>query len=417
VGTTRTDLWVAVSGDTSPYVTAVVPPNSTKASSSATLVATPSTSWHGIDPVRLLDTRTGNGLSGKFVDDKVRTVTLAGRGGIPADAIAVTANLTITGASSAGYVSIGPSMTAKPSTSSINVGKGQPLANGLTLKLGPGGAASAVFKGSSGTSAHVVLDVTGYSRDDSGATWYPLSPTRLLDTRSGNGLSGSFRAGTVRSFQVGGRGSVPTDAIAVTGNLTATGGTASGYVSLGPSMTSSPSTSTLNLARGKTVANNVTVRLGSGDKLSAVYVAAADARIHLVFDVTGYYRAGSGGARWYAIDPVRLLDTRVPNGLSGKFKDDIVRTVQLASRGTMPVDALALTGNFTVTGPSSAGYMSIGPSMSSKPATSTINFAKGQTLANGVAIRLATGGKASAVFKGSSGSTTHALLDVTGYFR
>ena len=48
----------------------------------------------------------------------------------------------------------------------------------------------------------------------------PVDPVRLLDTRSGNGLTGTFKANTVRTWQVAGRGGVPADALAVTGNLT-----------------------------------------------------------------------------------------------------------------------------------------------------------------------------------------------------
>ena len=88
-----------------------------------TRVSTAGGEWYPITPVRLLDTRVGNGLSGTFRDEVVRTFQLTGRGGVPADAVAVTANLTVTGATAAGYVSIGPSMTSKPTTSTINVGR------------------------------------------------------------------------------------------------------------------------------------------------------------------------------------------------------------------------------------------------------------------------------------------------------
>jgi hypothetical protein len=47
-----------------------------------------------------------------------------------------------------------------------------------------------------------------------GATYVPLAPSRLLDTRFGNGLAGSFRAGVPRTFQVTGRGGVPLAAVA-----------------------------------------------------------------------------------------------------------------------------------------------------------------------------------------------------------
>jgi spore germination protein YaaH len=417
VSGSRSDLWVATGSSSESYVGAVVPPNSTKVASSATLAAVDGARWFPVSPVRLLDTRTGNGLSGAFTAGTVRTVQVTGRGSVPVDAVAVTGNLTVTGATASGHVSIGPTMTAKPTTSTINLTKGRTLANGLTLRVGAGGTVSAVLVSTSGAKVHVVLDVTGYYRAGTGATWYPLAPTRLLDTRSGNGLSGSFVSAKVRTFQVAGRGSIPAEALAVSGNLTVTGSTAGGYVSIGPSMTSTPSTSTLNFGRGVTVANNVTLRLGSGGKVGAVYVGTSGARAHLILDVTGYYLAGSGGASWHPIDPVRLLDSRTSNGLSGAFVHGTARSFQLSGRGSIPVDAVAVTANLTETASTSAGFIAAGPTMTSSPSTSTINFGKGVTLANGVTLRVASGGKVGVVFRGASGAKVHAIIDVTGYFR
>jgi hypothetical protein len=353
-----------------------------------------------------------------FVDETPRTLQVTGRGSIPSDAVAVTANLTVTGATASGYVAIGPSMTSSPSTSTLNIAKSISRANGLTLRIGSGGKVGAVFMSSSGAKAHLILDVTGYYRSGGdGATWYPLKPTRLLDTRSGNGLGGRFGSGTVRTVQLAGRGSIPSDAVAVTGNLTSTGATSHGYVAMGPTMTSSPSTSTLNVRMGTSIANNVTLRLGSGGKAGLVWKGAAGSSTHLVFDVTGYYRAGNGGAEWYPITPVRVLDTRSGNGLSKMFVDETPRSFQLTGRGTVPVDALAVTANLTVTGPTAGGYVAVGPSMDASPSTSNVNVAKGQTLANGLTLRVGSGGTVGSVFMSASGAKTHQVLDLTGYFR
>jgi hypothetical protein len=129
-----------------------------------------------------------------------------------------------------------------------------------------------VFKGSSGAKTHLLLDVTGYYLDDdSGATFVPMDPVRLLDTRSGNGLSGMFASGIPRSVQIAGRGDVPDDALAVTINVNVTAQTSPGYVAVGPSIGASPSTSTLNFPRGDNRANGTTAALASDGKLSAVF--------------------------------------------------------------------------------------------------------------------------------------------------
>ena len=116
--------------------------------------------------------------------------------------------------------------------------------------------------------------MTGYFVPDAtGATYVALTPARLLDSRLGNGLSGTFSDGVPRTFQVTGRGGVPSNAVAVTGNLTVTNQTNAGYVFLGPNPTANPTTSTLNFPVGDNRANGVTVALGAGGTLSATYVA------------------------------------------------------------------------------------------------------------------------------------------------
>ena len=60
---------------------------------------------------------------------------------------------------------------------------------------------------------------------------------------------------------------IPTNAVAVTGNLTVTGQTKAGYIVLAPA--AGGATSTLNFPVGDTRANGVTVALGSGGTLNA----------------------------------------------------------------------------------------------------------------------------------------------------
>ncbi len=110
----------------------------------------------------------------------------------------------------------------------------------MTVALGPGGSLSATV-GYVG-SADLIFDVTGYfvpdgSRRDLRAR---STPSRLLDTRVGNGLAGPFVANTPRTFQVAGRGGVPASAVAVTGNLAVTGQSGPGFVYLGPTAVPQP---------------------------------------------------------------------------------------------------------------------------------------------------------------------------------
>jgi carboxypeptidase T len=352
-------------------------------------------------PARLLDTRVGNGLTGAFVSGTPRSVYIAGRRGIPSGAVAVTINVTITGQTSAGYVTVGPTVSASPSTSTLNVPKGDTRANGATVALDDDGFLAAVFKGAAGARAHLVIDVTGYFvEDDDAATFTPMEPERLLDTRVGNGLEGMFVSGTPRRIFIAGRRGIPDDALAIVANVTMTGQTSAGFVTVGPTVSGDPATSTVNAPRGDTRANGTTVALDDDGFVAAVFKGAAGARAQLILDVTGFYRAGDDGATFVPLAPDRLLDTRSGKGLSHLFASSLPRSVQIAGRGDIPDSAVAVTANVTITAQTSKGYVTVGPTVSSSPATSTLNAPLGDTRANGVTVALA-GGKLAAVFKGT----------------
>jgi hypothetical protein len=380
-------------------------------------------SYIPLDPIRLLDTRDGTGgLPGPFFRAIPRTFQVSGLAGIPAEAVAVTGNLTATGMTAAGFVFLGPNPMANPPSSTVNFPVGDNRANGVTVALSATGTLSATFNGPApGNSTHLIFDVTGFFLpDDTGATFFPLAPTRLLDTRNATGnLPGPFVKGTPQTFQVTGLGGVPDEATAVTGNLTATGMTAAGFVFLGPEEQPSPTSSTLNFPMGDNRANGVTVALSADGTLSATFDGAAEGKsTHLIFDVTGYFVPDESGASFVPLTPARLLDSRTGNGLAGPFVKGTPRTFQVTGRGGVPGNATAVTGNLTATGMNAAGFAFLGPDPLPNPTSSTLNFPVGDSRANGLTVRLGAGGTLSGTFNGApAGKSTHLIFDVTGYFR
>ncbi|MDP9482593.1 MAG: hypothetical protein M3P84_05150, partial [Chloroflexota bacterium] len=269
-----------------------------------------------------------------------------------------------------------------------------------------------------GATTHLFLDVTGYFvQDTAGSRYNAFAPVRVMDSRDNIGVTGKFVNGSPETFQVTG-GTIPATAVAVTGNLTVTGQSNAGFAFLGPTATASPTSSTLNFPTGDTRANAVTVALDGAGKLSAVYISStAGATTHLFLDITGYF--DSTGSRYIALSPERIMDTRTgTGGLSGKFVNGLVRTFDVADPGDIvPATAVAITGNLTVTGQSHAGFVFLGPTATSSPPSSTLNFPSGDTRANAVTVGLNGTGGLAAVYKSSTaGATTHLFLDVTGYF-
>ncbi len=143
-----------------------------------------------------------------------------------------------------------------------------------------------------------------------------LDPSRVLDTRTGNGATGPVTGWSTIHVQIAGQGGVPSTGVsAVVINVTETQATAGGYVTVYPDGTTKPTASNLNYPAGDTRANLVTVKLGSNGKLALT----ATSTVQLIGDVAGYYLAGTpttAGA-FVSLDPSRVLDTRSGNGATG----------------------------------------------------------------------------------------------------
>jgi hypothetical protein len=383
--------------------------------------ATPST-FHPVDPVRLLDTRSNNGLTGKLAAGTPRTFQITGRGGasnVPVGATAVTANVTIVNSGAASSVYLGPAEVAHPSIATINFNKGDITAFGSTIAIDPvAGTMSVTYMAGSGTT-DLVLDVTGYfSPGTGGDTFHALTPIRLLDTRIGNGIAkAKVTANVPITFKLWGRG-VPTNATAVTGNLTVTGSNYGWAVYIGPNRLVKPTTSTINFVKGQTRANSLTVPLSSTGTLWATFLSHTGYKTDLVFDVTGYYTADLSGDSYVPTTPAPFLDTR-PNpgiGLTGKFSANTPRTFLVQGIGDVPADATGVTGIVSVYNQTNSWAIFVGPTAVSKPTTSNLNFVKGNNCSNGVTVALSPTGTLSITYMGAAGNTANVEFVVTGYF-
>ncbi|MFL5725957.1 MAG: glycosyl hydrolase family 18 protein [Chloroflexota bacterium] len=412
----QTGAWVAFSSATSTLVKLAVPPNTTHVEVDAP--AAPGARFTGMQPTRFVDSRTGLGISGAFASGLARTFTLAGRLGVPPDAVAVAGTVAVVGQTTAGYLSLGPSAATVSRSSLLNVPKGDIRATGFTVKLGGGGAVAAQWTGAAGSQAHVVIDVTGYYLlGTTGSTFVPLTPARVLDTRTATGFAGPLDSGSPRTFAVAGHGGVPAGATAVTGNLTAVAPGSGGYLTLAPGVGASPATSSLNVPKGDIRAAGITLPLDGAGNLGIVWKGTAGSQANALFDVTGYFVGDGSGTAYVPIDPARVLDTRSANGLSGPLAAKVARTFQGTGRGTVPVDAVAVTGGAVAVLPTASGFVIIGPAGVALGSTSTINVPKGDIRANGFTSAVGSGGGLGVVFQGGSGSSANAVLDITGYFR
>lgn len=239
------------------------------------------------------------------------------------------------------------------------------------------------------------------------APYQAITPARLVDTRTGVGASRSQVAGrTEIAVQVAGRAGLPSAGVqSVVLNVTAVDPQWAGNLAVRPDSGGKPSTSNVNYAKGRTIANQVIAKVGSDGKVRVYSSADSD----VVVDIAGYYASTQ---MMSTLAPARLLDTRSGVGASARPVSAGSRVdLSVTGRAGVPSNAAAVVLNVTAVTPSKAGYATVWPAGASQPATSNLNYAAGDTIAGLVVAKVGAGGKVS--IGTSAGSDL--LADVLGW--
>ncbi|WP_346536578.1 hypothetical protein [Micromonospora sp. DPT] len=408
-----------------PYVAQVAALAGTDVSSAtpaehAVTVAAPGGSLTAVPPARLLDTRSGVGAPTGAT--RQVTLTVTGRGGIPVTNVAAVAlNVTVTGPAGNGFVTAYPGGTARPTASNVNFLKGQTVSNLVVVPVGQGGTVVLY----SSVTTQLVADAAGWfstaaSASPAAGLFHGLSPARLADTRVGLGGATPGPGGRL-DLQVTGAGGVPAAGVsAVVLNTTVAGSTAAGFVTAFPTGRPQPTASTVNFAAGQVVANRVIVPVGSDGKVSFSNRAGSTP---LVIDVTGWFSDGSdpsaGGGYLASVPPTRVVDTRVGLG-APKAPVAAGASLPVAAAGhaglppaTAPIPPTGIIANVTAVAPTSAGFLTVYPSLTARPGASDLNFAAGRTVPNLSVAPLGADGR---MLVYNRAGDTHVLVDVVGYF-
>lgn len=342
-----------------------------------------------------------------------------GRGGVPYDDVAaVVLNVTVTGGSLASHLTVFPTGEAVPNASNLNFAAGQTIPNLVVAKVGDGGQVS-IFNNAG--AVHVIIDVAGWF--PAGAAFTPLSPTRVLDTRSdGVTVDGQFAhlgavgAGATIDVTVTGRGGVPpTDVGAVVLNVTATGATRDSHLRVFPTGEALPNASNVNFSAGQTIPNLVVAKVGAGGKVSIFNNAGT---VAVIADVAGWFPTGDA---YTPLSPARLADGRAgattvdgsfagtgPIG-PGKFL-----SLRVDGRGGVPSSgAGAVVLNVTAVNPTQATHFTVFPTGATPPNASNLNIGAGQVIANAVIAKIGPYGDIS--IRNNTGNA-FMIVDVVGWF-
>ncbi len=403
-GSFRVELTTADAGSVGWNFTVDPTPPPTHPETSAT---GPASTFIPITPVRLVDTRRSLGAARLPANQLIR-IEIAGRRGVPADATAISANLTVVGPAAAGYLTVSACSASVPEVSSINFRAGRTLANAAVLPLDVAGDLCVV----STAATHLLIDVNG-AFDASGADRFvAIRPARIADTRIGFGGSTRLRAGGTLRLPVRGTAGVPASATAAVLTITAVDPAAgsSAYVTVTPCGTS-PNASNLNLRRGETRPNLVVVPIAADGTICATSTVATD----LLADVAGYFAPTGRGGAFTPLLPLRMVDTRqrdtvIGGGTSGArlSAGESIRVAFAGERG-IPASAKAVALNLTATGSLATGYVTAYP-CGTRPDVSNLNFTAGVDVANAAVVPLDSTGAACFYAERS----TWLIIDVTG---
>lgn len=139
------------------------------------------------------------------------------------------------------------------------------------------------------------LGVAGTAEAQTGYTFEPVIPCRVVDTRIGSLPNGggpvSNDQNNPRLFAMRGNCGIPSTAVAVSVTLTAVAPPSAGFLSIWPAGVPWPNISNLNVSGGEVaVANGAVVKLGPTIGQDLACFAGTTAPMHVVIDIVGYYK-------------------------------------------------------------------------------------------------------------------------------
>lgn len=211
---------------------------------------------------------------------------------VPAGAVVVAYNVTVTDTVGGGHLRVMPGDTATTPTSALNWTKaGERIANASVVGVDDQRRIR-IFNGSAAP-VRVLVDVVGYY-SARGDQFFAIDPVRADDTRRSASGAGPITPGPagVRAVPVGvvaGFEAVPAGASAVTSNTTVTGTGSPGHVRVYPDGGTLPNASVVNWpAAGYTRANASAVTISSGREVAVYNGSSTD--VDVITDVNGYFK-------------------------------------------------------------------------------------------------------------------------------
>jgi serine protease len=284
---------------------------------------------------------------------------------------------------------------------------------------GPGSLVYSVAAFSGGGTRGGTISILGatyqVTQSASGAPalrFVPVTPCRLVDTRTKDGFGGTkFAAGESRSIRISsGSCSIPDSAAAYSLNVAVVPTGKLGRLALYPAGIPRPEVYTLLSPDGRIRSTAAIVAAGAD---TGVEVYASD-ETDVVLDINGYFAASSSALQFYPVTPCRLVDTRLGAGdLGGPvLPAGGTRTFPIRGVCQLPSSAQAYSVNLAAVPAASLGYLTAWPTGVDRPLVASLNAPTGAITSNAAIIPAGTNGSINLY----ANDATHVVIDVNGYF-
>lgn len=386
--------------------------------------ASPALKFVPLDPCRVMETRAEYNFQGRtgafgppfLAAGETRTLNLPQSTvcQIPATAKAFVMNVTLIPRGAVDFVTVWPAGDIRPTFWTLRSPDAQIVANAAIVKAGTGGGVS-VF---ASDAADILIDISGYFTDDAntpGYTYYPLSPCRVIDTRSAyRSPPGPFGppamvASERRSFVFPNATQycqIPQGAKAYSVTITVAPPGPLQFLTAWPTGGAQPNVSSINSPAGRTLANSVILPASATGSIDAFVFDRTD----VLMDITGYFAADDGqtGLFYFPVTQCRVHDAL--------YQDDQSRAISIATASGcvgIPISAKGYAANVTVVpGGSPMPFLTLYPANQSRPNASTLNAFEGQTVTNSAIVPGGPGGALDIY----AYRRTQVVLEISGFF-
>lgn len=276
------------------------------------------------------------------------------------------------------------------------------------------GTAAAVLLGT--MVAGAVAAPASYAATSVSGVLTPVTPQRILNTRSFNGADTPIGAMQTMRVPVLGVGGIPPAGVsAVLLNVTTVNAVGSGYLTVYQTGAARPSISTLNYPVSQPTANEALVPVGADGTVSIYNYSGGSTDV--LVDAEGWVSdRGAGNGTVSTSQPTRVLDTRTTVG-GHNAALTLGQTITVPVEGVGNVPTTGVTAVFAdiiaVPAAGSGGYLTAYSSDTvTTPTVSNVNFAAGQVTSSMSLIQVGANGSIK-VYSGSP--STDVVVDVMGW--